>query len=351
MADKQKEVMDAMIEQVGKATEAVQKSQENFNKKQAYDQKGPLGKLGATASKAFGDFGESVKGLKGLKSGAMEGAIQSFQQGGGLRDMAASAVSGGVGKMTSTAITGALSSTPLAPFAPFIGSFLGGKAGALAGKVFGGLFGGKAVKPKKARQKIEDVIAGNLMGVTSQGMQLSNNFREGSAAHRVIQANILIAGTKDPDKLYDRVSDIIYDASGIRYGRDKTQSFIQTLYGKQIKGQARTDELNKYESEMESGIPMRAGAAGAIVSRPTVALIGEAGPEALVPLENAPGARPLNGVGGDNGELLQEIKRMNQMLGAMANRPITLDGQRVNAVLNANNSDDIRAGIYTVNSR
>ena len=42
---------------------------------------------------------------------------------------------------------------------------------------------------------------------------------------------------------------------------------------------------------------------------------------------------------------------MNQMLGAMANRPITLDGQRVNAVLNTNNSDDIRSGIYTVNSR
>lgn len=351
LIDKQKEVMDAMIEQVAEANQAVQKSQENFNKKQAYDQKGPLGKLGATASKAFGDFGESIKSMKGLGSGAMEGAIQAFQQGKGLKDMAASAIQGGVGKMTSTAITGALSATPLAPFAPFIGSFLGGKAGAFAGKVLGGIFGGKAVKPKKARQKIEDVIAGNLMGVTSQGMQLSNNFREGSAAHRVIQANILIAGTKDPEKLYDRVSDIIYDASGIRYGRDKTQSFIQTLYGKQIKGQARTDELNKYESEMESGIPMRAGAAGAIVSRPTVALIGEAGPEALVPLENAPGARPLNGVGGDNGELLQEIKRMNQMLGAMANRPITLDGQRVNAVLNANNSDDIRAGIYTVNSR
>ena len=39
------------------------------------------------------------------------------------------------------------------------------------------------------------------------------------------------------------------------------------------------------------------------------------------------------------------------MLAAMANRPITLDGQRVNAVLNTVNSDDIRAGIYTVNSR
>ena len=69
-----------------------------------------------------------------------------------------------------------------------------------------------------------------------------------------------------------------------------------------------------------------------------------------MPLENAPGA-PLNGVGEGSDALLQEIKRMNQMLGAMANRPITLDGQRVNSVLNASNSDDMRAGIYTVNSR
>jgi len=41
------------------------------------------------------------------------------------------------------------------------------------------------------------------------------------------------------------------------------------------------------------------GAEGAIVNRPTLALIGEAGPEMLVPLHRAPGASPLpNGGGG-----------------------------------------------------
>ena len=145
-------------------------------------------------------------------------------------------------------------------------------------------------------------------------------------------------------KLYNRVGDIMYDASGIRFSTDRVATFTQALY----KGDSGV--IDSFEQEMETGLT-RAGASGAIVNRPTVALIGEAGPEALVPLENAPGASPLNGVGGDNGELLQEIKRMNQMLGAMATRPITLDGQRVNAVLNANNSDDIRAGIFTVNSR
>ena len=181
-------------------------------------------------------------------------------------------------------------------------------------------------------------------------MQLSKNFAEGSAAHKVVKANIAIAGSKNPDKLFKDVSDAVFAASGIRYSNQKAQSFVQTLYGEKIQGQARSDELDKYEQEMEGGV-QRGGASGAIVSRPTVALIGEAGPEALMPLENAPGARPLNGVGEGSDALLQEIKRMNQMLGAMANRPITLDGQRVNSVLNASNSDDMRAGIYTVNSR
>ncbi len=41
------------------------------------------------------------------------------------------------------------------------------------------------------------------------------------------------------------------------------------------------------------------GATGGIVTRPTVALIGEAGPEAVVPLNQAPGASPLgSGIGG-----------------------------------------------------
>jgi len=42
-----------------------------------------------------------------------------------------------------------------------------------------------------------------------------------------------------------------------------------------------------------------AGAKGAIVTRPTLALIGEAGPERVMPLDRAPGARPLDRGGGD----------------------------------------------------
>jgi len=44
--------------------------------------------------------------------------------------------------------------------------------------------------------------------------------------------------------------------------------------------------------------PQYGGAAGAIVTRPTFSLIGEAGPEALIPLDQAPGASPVGGLGG-----------------------------------------------------
>jgi hypothetical protein len=40
------------------------------------------------------------------------------------------------------------------------------------------------------------------------------------------------------------------------------------------------------------------GATGGVVSQPTLALIGEAGPEMVVPLSSMPGASPLGGMGG-----------------------------------------------------
>lgn len=48
------------------------------------------------------------------------------------------------------------------------------------------------------------------------------------------------------------------------------------------------------------GVPLPAGATGGIVSRPTIALIGESGPEAVVPLSNTPGSSALPSGGGSN---------------------------------------------------
>ncbi len=57
--------------------------------------------------------------------------------------------------------------------------------------------------------------------------------------------------------------------------------------------------LNQLSSTgMLSGSFSFAGATGAIVRQPTLSLIGEAGPEAVVPLSSAPGASPLGSMGG-----------------------------------------------------
>jgi hypothetical protein len=48
----------------------------------------------------------------------------------------------------------------------------------------------------------------------------------------------------------------------------------------------------------KAGPPAPHGATGGIVNRPTFALIGEAGPEAVIPLDQTPGNGPISGLGG-----------------------------------------------------
>jgi hypothetical protein len=52
-----------------------------------------------------------------------------------------------------------------------------------------------------------------------------------------------------------------------------------------------------------SSIPGVHGATGGIVTRPTLAVIGEAGPEAIVPLNRTPGSSPLPTTGGGGGNV------------------------------------------------
>ena len=74
------------------------------------------------------------------------------------------------------------------------------------------------------------------------------------------------------------------------------------------------------------------GASGAIVSRPTTALIGEAGPEAVVPLSSAPGASALSGgmgvtnitinmpVGSSGDDIIRSLRNSERLNGSI---PIT----------------------------
>ena len=78
-------------------------------------------------------------------------------------------------------------------------------------------------------------------------------------------------------------------------------------------------------------------AAGGIVNRPTTALIGEAGPEAVVPLGNS--------------EMMQELKKQNKLMAEMiktqkdtAQTTIRMDG-RVVAETVGQNMYDIGTGM------
>jgi hypothetical protein len=56
------------------------------------------------------------------------------------------------------------------------------------------------------------------------------------------------------------------------------------------------DDIPNVPNIPEIAVPK--GATGGIVTRPTLALIGEAGPEAVIPLNRTPGSSPLGGMGG-----------------------------------------------------
>jgi hypothetical protein len=113
-----------------------------------------------------------------------------------------------------------------------------------------------------------------------------------------------------------------------------------------MQGHEQKSLLTQFERRFEG-----AGARGAVVNRPTVALIGEAGPEVVTPLDQTRGNGPLPG--GSGGDLAGEIRQMNRLLAQYVSNPppINIDGQRVSRVINAANSDDIRTGVSTVNSR
>jgi hypothetical protein len=72
-------------------------------------------------------------------------------------------------------------------------------------------------------------------------------------------------------------------------------------------------------------------AEGGIVDKPTNALIGEAGPEAVIPLNS----NKANGVLGNNDTLVKEFQEMKQILTAILNKNsvITLDGNKMGTAM------------------
>jgi hypothetical protein len=148
-------------------------------------------------------------------------------------------------------------------------------------------------------------------------------------------------------ELISGVGALIQRSTGATLNSDEVMTFLSAMKGSGMQAHEQKSLLTSFERKFEG-----VGARGAIVNRPTVALIGEAGPEAVTPLDKTRGNGPLPG-GGSGGDLAGEIRQMNQLLAKYVSNPppINIDGQRVSRVINAANSDDIRTGVSTVNSR
>ena len=297
----------------------------------------------------------------GLKQGAAAGGasalsagISTLASGGSLKDAGKSALISGAGTATSVGVTAALSATPLAPLAPLLGSLAGGLVSGGLGKLFGG-GRKKPLSGAASRAKILGGITGALrLSKKPGGDQLYEAFKTGSRMNKMAKKEIDAAQMNSSGKmdeglrgeLIGSVGSAITRSTGVQLNSDEVMTFLSAIKGTGMQGHEQKSLLTQFERRFEG-----VGARGAVVNRPTVALIGEAGPEVVTPLDQTRGNGPLPGGGG--GDLAGEIRQMNQLLAKYVSNPppINIDGQRVSRVINAANSDDIRTGVSTVNSR
>jgi hypothetical protein len=90
---------------------------------------------------------------------------------------------------------------------------------------------------------------------------------------------------------------ILIDDASLRYALGLAQDYRSTLASLPAleRGIVSSGMGSGRKMGGDTGIPR--GATGGIVTQPTLAVIGEAGPEMVVPLNRTPGSRPLPGVG------------------------------------------------------
>ena len=296
--------------------------------------------------------GSAKAGLAAGGAAGLSAGISSFAETGSFKEAGkAAAVSGG-GAAASTALTAAL--TPaLGPLAPLVGGIGGQLVSAGLSKLFGG--GKKAATGGAARAKLLGGLGGALrLAKKPGGEQLYEAFKNGSGLNEMAKKNIDAAmrnssGQMDEGlrgELIGGIGSVITRSTGVQLNSDEIMTLMAAIKGTGMQGHQQKSLLTQFERRFEG-----VGARGAVVNRPTVALIGEAGPEAVTPLDQTRGNGPLPGGGG--GDLAGEIRQMNQLLAKYVSNPppINIDGQRVSRVINAANSDDIRTGVSTVNSR
>ena len=244
-----------------------------------------------------GRGGAAVSNLKGSAGmGLATGGLQMANvllAGGDMRSAAASGIGAGVGYAATAALT------------PFLGPFAGlagGLIGSFVGKGLGKLF---AKKPKYGRYR------GRAIKQVEDHIEAEGRFRIGQPAGAEDNFVRAISGKqrdKPSEKHYEKLkSGLLESAVTGRALRPKNvDQFIGLLSGQTKGGQA--DQVRSHFNNLFYGTPM---AAGGIVTGPTRAVIGEKGPEAVIPLDRY-GGFPSQQQQQNSVDMVSELKTQNQ---------------------------------------
>ena len=244
-----------------------------------------------------GRGGAAMSNLKGSMGGGLAtGGLQManvLMQGGDMRSAAASGIGAGVGFAATAALT-----PFLGPFAGLAGSLIGGFVGKGLGKLF-------AKKPKYGRYR------GRAIKQVEDHIEAEGRFRIGQPAG--VEDNFIraISGKqrdKPSEKHYEKLkAGLLQSGVAGRALRPKNvDQFIGLLSGQTQGGQA--DQLRSHFNNLFYGTPM---AAGGIVTGPTRAVIGEKGPEAVIPLDRY-GGFPSQQQQQNSVDMVNELKTQNR---------------------------------------
>ena len=284
-------------------------------------------------------------GAAAAGAGALMTFADTFAKGGSMGQAASAGIGAGVGVGVGMAATAGLTLIP--GIGPIIGPILGPIVGQLAGKLVTGginkafgLSGGQKKGRRRAAKSIEQHIKSGGMFDFGQpsGLTQAMNLAIGGKEKAPTEANY--------EKLVNRLNKI----KGLARAGIDAPTMIGLATGK-IAGPRAFDTYKKMNIGLYGSAAgdkyMKAAAtpqlrAGGIVTKPTVATVGEGGPEMIIPLHEQRQS---------NENMIKEMKEQNKLMKTMiktqketGSADIIMDGRKVAEAV-SENFYDIGTGI------
>ena len=302
----------------------------------AYRGRNPGSTLGLsnTSSAVNPNTFKGMGGLKGIgKAGAAAGLMgfaDAYMSGEGLARSATAGVGAAAGQAIGMGATALLSATPLAPLAPFLGPLIGSIAGPIVGKGLNKIFGLSGGQKKARRRAVKAldsfVKARGVFDFGQPNISKNMNIAIGGKEKQPTEENYnkLVSGVGQIRSLKPAWAAGIGPEVliGLQTGEIKGQRAHQ-VYGAlntALYGQAGGDEYMR-------AVAMPQLAKGGIVTKPTTAVIGESGPEMVIPLHEQRTT---------NESMIGELKKQNALMMEMiktqkesGGTEIRLDGRKI----------------------